>query len=60
MVDPALGLGVIYINDFRALSFRYYSVRGTTLSAFAEPGFVSLDGVVRVRSADQNLEDNNG
>ncbi|EJL36950.1 beta-fructosidase, levanase/invertase [Caulobacter sp. AP07] len=49
VVDPRLGLGVIYINDFRALSFRYYRVGETTLSLFADGGFAALTGSVKVR-----------
>ncbi|PTQ09433.1 hypothetical protein CLG96_14680 [Sphingomonas oleivorans] len=52
MVDPKLGLGIVYINDFRALSFRYYRIGDTTLSLFADGGFAGLTGSVRVRSAD--------
>lgn len=59
-VDPELGLGVLYINDFRALSFRYYRVGATTLSLFADDGFLALDGAVTVRSTDQIEEKPNG
>ena len=60
MVDPELGLGVLYINDFRALSFRYYRVGATTISLFADGGFTALDGIVSVRSTDQTEEKPNG
>ena len=60
VVDPELGLGVLYINDFRALSFRYYRVGATTISLFADDGFAALDGTVSVRSTDQTEEKPNG
>ncbi|WP_338721265.1 hypothetical protein [Devosia sp. XK-2] len=60
VVDPELGLGVLYIDDFRALSFRYYRVGATTISLFAVDGFVALDGTVSVRSTDQTGEKPNG
>ena len=60
VVDPELGLGVLYINDFRALSFRYYRVGATTISLFADGGFTALDGTVSVRSTDQTEEKPNG
>lgn len=52
VVDPKLGLGVLYINRFRALSFRYYGVGKSTLALFADGGFVRGDGAVRVRAGD--------
>lgn len=60
VVDPDLGLGVLYINDFRALSFRYYRVGATTLSLFADGGFSALHGTVSVRSTDLTEEKPNG
>lgn len=60
VVDPELGLGVLYINDFRALSFRYYRVGATTISLFADDGLSALDGTVSVRSTDQTEEKPNG
>ena len=60
VVDPELGLGVLYINDFRALSFRYYRVGATTIALFAEEGFAALQGTVSVRSTDQIEEKPNG
>jgi hypothetical protein len=60
VVDPELGLGVLYINDFRALSFRYYRVGATTIALFAEDGFAALQGTVSVRSTDQIEEKPNG
>jgi hypothetical protein len=60
VVDPELGLGVLYINDFRALSFRYYRVGATVISLFADDGFAALDGTVSVRSTDQTQEKPNG
>jgi len=60
VVDPELGLGVLYINDFRALSFRYYRVGATTISLFADDGFTALNGTVAVRSTDQTEEKPNG
>lgn len=60
VVDPELGLGVLYINDFRALSFRYYRVGASAISLFADNGFAALDGAVSVRSTDQTEEKPNG
>jgi hypothetical protein len=60
VVDPELGLGVLYINNFRALSFRYYRVGATMISLFADDGFAALDGTVFVRSTDQTEEKPNG
>lgn len=60
VVDPELGLGVLYIDDFRALSFRYYRVGATTISLFADDGFAALDGTASVRSTDETQEKPNG
>ncbi|OJX42565.1 MAG: hypothetical protein BGO80_13915 [Devosia sp. 63-57] len=60
VIDPDLGLGVLYINDFRALSFRYYRVGATTVSLFADDGFATLDGTVSLRSTDRTEEKPNG
>lgn len=49
VVDPGLGLGIAYINHFRALSFRFYDVSSTSLSLFADHPPVALDGSVHVR-----------
>ena len=59
VVDPVLGLGILYINDFRALSFRYYKVLGANLSLFSDTGFTALEGTVFTRSGDTE-EANNG
>jgi beta-fructofuranosidase len=59
VIDPVLGLGILYINDFRALSFRYYKVAGTNLSLFSDTGFTALEGTVFTRSRDIE-EANNG
>jgi hypothetical protein len=59
VIDPVLGLGILYINNFRALSFRYYKVAGTNLSLFSETGFTALDATVFTRSRDTE-EANNG
>ena len=50
LLDPRRGFGVLYINRFRALSFRYYGLSGTVPAFFADGGFVSLDGEVRTKS----------
>lgn len=60
VVDPELGLGVLYINDFRALSFRYHRVGATSISLFADDGFATLAGTVFTRSTDQTEEKPNG
>lgn len=60
VIDPELGLGVLYINNFRALSFRYYRVGATAISLFADDGFAALQGTVSVRSTDQTEEKPNG
>lgn len=60
VVDPDLGLGIVYINDFRALSFRFYRIGETVLSLFADGGFVKISGTVATRSTDQKEEDRNG
>jgi hypothetical protein len=52
VIDPVLGLGILYINDFRALSFRYYKVAGTKLSLFSDTGFTALEGSVFTRTRD--------
>lgn len=49
LLDPRQGFGVLYINRFRALSFRYYDLRGTVPTFYADGGFVSLDGEVRTK-----------
>lgn len=49
VIDPALGLGVAYINRFRALSFRFYDVRKTSLSLFSDRPPVAIDGAAYVR-----------
>jgi hypothetical protein len=60
VVDPDLGLGVLYIDDFRALSFRYYRVGATDLTLFADGGFSAVEGAVFERSTDQTEEKPNG
>jgi hypothetical protein len=60
VIDPELRLGVLYIDDFRALSFRYYRVGATAISLFADGGFTALDGTVSIRSTDQTEEKPNG
>lgn len=59
VIDPVLGLGILYINDFRALSFRYYKVGAADLSLFSDTGFTALEGTVFTRSRDTE-EANNG
>ncbi|ESQ88657.1 hypothetical protein [Asticcacaulis benevestitus] len=49
VIDPRLGLGIAYINDFRALSFRYYDVRFADVSVYAKPTPLALSGTVRER-----------
>jgi hypothetical protein len=51
VIDAKLGLGVLYINRFRALSFRYYGVDKSDLALFADGGFSQLAGSVMVRAA---------
>jgi hypothetical protein len=59
IVDPMLGLGILYINDFRALSFRYYKVGDTDLSLFSDTGFTAIESTVFTRS--RHIEEaNNG
>lgn len=60
VIDPELGLGILYINDFRALSFRYYRIGNAALSLFSTSGFTALSGTVAIRSADQIEELPNG
>ncbi|HEY8578222.1 MAG TPA: hypothetical protein VIL88_17990 [Devosia sp.] len=60
VVDPEAGLGILYINDFRALSFRYYRVGRTQMSLFAESGFKEVSGVVSKRRSDLAREGQNG
>jgi len=60
VVDPELGLGVLYIDDFRALSFRYYRIGAAELSLFADDGFARLSGAVTTRSTDRTQKDSNG
>lgn len=49
LLDPRQGFGVLYINRFRALSFRYYGLSGTVPELYADDGFVALDGEVRTK-----------
>lgn len=60
VVDPEAGLGILYINDFRALSFRYYNVGRTSLSLFSEIGFEAVTGSVMKRRSDLAQEEQNG
>jgi hypothetical protein len=50
VLDPRLGLAIAYINDFRALSFRYYGINKTVLSFMSRDGLVNLHGAVRTRT----------
>lgn len=59
VIDPVLGLGILYVNDFRALSFRHYRVGAADLSLFSDSGFTALEGTVFTRSRDTE-EANNG
>lgn len=52
LLDPDLGLGVLYINDFRALSFRYYGIGKTHVALFAGGGYNRVAGAVLTRNAD--------
>jgi hypothetical protein len=54
IVDPDLGLGVLYINEFRALSFRYYGIGKTHLALFADGSFSDVVGAVLTRGADDD------
>ncbi|WP_342249158.1 hypothetical protein [Sphingomonas sp. OTU376] len=49
LLDPRQGFGILYINHFRALSFRYYGLSGTVPTAYAEGGLITLDGEVRTK-----------
>jgi beta-fructofuranosidase len=49
VLDPSQGFGILYINRFRALSFRYYGMGGTTPSVYSEKGLFALDGEVRTK-----------
>lgn len=50
VLDPKLGLGIVYINAFRALSFRYYDVRHTDVSVYSKTTPLGLSGSVRERN----------
>ncbi|WP_343685113.1 hypothetical protein [Asticcacaulis sp.] len=50
VLDPKLGLGIVYINAFRALSFRYYDVRYTDVSVYSKSAPLALTGTVRERN----------
>ncbi|WP_231923254.1 glycoside hydrolase family protein [Sphingobium cloacae] len=49
VVDPKLGLGIAYINGFRALSFRFYHIGNSRLSLTMDGEPVALSGVVTTR-----------
>ena len=49
LLDPRQGFGILYINRFRALSFRYYGLSGTVPTVYAERGLLALDGEVRTK-----------
>jgi hypothetical protein len=46
LVEPELGLAVLYINHFRALSFRYYRVGQTKSSIAVHSGSPQIIGTV--------------
>jgi hypothetical protein len=46
VLDPRLGIGIAYIDHFRALSFRYYGLAGAPVSLFADGGFQHVAGTV--------------
>jgi hypothetical protein len=50
VIDTKLGLGVLYINRLRALSFRYYGIGKSNLTLFADGGVSQLAGSVLVRT----------
>lgn len=49
LLDPRQGFGILYINRFRALSFRYYGLSGAVPAFYADGGFLALDGEARTR-----------
>ena len=49
VLDPVRGFGILYLNRYRALSFRYYGIGGTTPALYATKGFLALDGEVRTK-----------
>lgn len=49
LLDPRQGFGVLYINRFRALSFRYYGSSGTAPAFYSDGDFVAFDGEVRTK-----------
>ena len=49
LLDPRQGFGVLYINRFRALSFRYYGLSGTVPVFYGDGGFLALDGEERMK-----------
>lgn len=49
LTDPNLGLGVAYINNFRALSFRFYGLKDTDVSVYGRGTPSALTGSVRGR-----------
>lgn len=49
LLDPRQGFGILYINRFRALSFRYYGLADATPAFYADGGYVTLEGEIRVR-----------
>jgi hypothetical protein len=50
IVDPDFGLNALYINELRALSFRYYAVGKADLALSSDRGSQSISGSVKVRA----------
>lgn len=47
MLDPTAGVGTVYMNGFRALSFRLYALADYQVGVYAASGGLSLEGLSR-------------
>ena len=49
LLDPTQGVGVVYVDEFRALSFRLYDLATSEVGVYAQSDDISVSGVTRFR-----------
>ena len=49
LLDPVQGIGAVYVNDFRALSFRLYDLATSEVGVYAQSDDISVSGITRFK-----------
>ena len=47
LLDPVQGIGAVYVNDFRALSFRLYDLATSEVGVYSQSDDISVSGITR-------------